>query len=200
MTGIEQKAVEVEGIFADLQQHISSFSQESGIGCKAACGACCKKPDVEATALEFLPLAISLYKRGLLDSFLEKLDRKTDDPTCILFTQGLKPTQGFCSEYPYRGMICRLFGYSSRLDKYSNPVMVTCRIIKEEFPEEYGRAMDMLRQSPESVPAIRNYSMRLANIDSNLSKTYYPINEAIKLALEAVGWYFDYHSQEDPAA
>jgi len=55
----------------------------------------------------------------------------------------LNPTQlgaGLCSEYTYRGLICRLFGYSARTNKYAKHELVTCKIIKEEQSEAYQQA------------------------------------------------------------
>src|SRR5690349_12554142 len=127
---LEEKIAAVEELFQRLDDEIAKFQSGSGLHCKFGCGKCCFKPDIEATTLEFLPFAYHLYKTNRAFEWLEKL-KSSDSSLCLI----LNPTQngaGLCSEYTYRGMICRLFGYSARTNKYSKPELVTCQIIKTE--------------------------------------------------------------------
>ena len=61
---LHHKVRAVEKVFSSLQKEIESFQGESGLSCVANCGFCCTKADIEASALEFLPLAYALYKKG----------------------------------------------------------------------------------------------------------------------------------------
>src|SRR5262245_42629844 len=127
---LEQKVAAVEAVFANLDAEIAHLQSWSTLHCKFGCGKCCFKPDIEATTLEFLPFALHLYKQGLAESWYQRFENGTS-PVCVV----LNPTQsgaGLCSEYKHRGLICRLFGYSARTNKYNRKELVTCQIIKEE--------------------------------------------------------------------
>src|SRR5690349_7841643 len=126
---LEEKATAVEKVLKELDAEINKFQQWSTLHCKFGCGKCCFKPDIEATPLEFLPFAVYLSREGKTEEWLDRMDKLNDDAVCMI----LNPTQagtGLCSEYPYRGLICRLFGYSARLNKYEQKELVTCAIIK----------------------------------------------------------------------
>src|SRR4051812_25751366 len=99
---MREKAAAVGSVFEELDAAIAQFQSWSGLQCKNGCGKCCFKPDIEATALEFLPFAQYLYDQGRALDWHEKL-RNTADPLCVI----LNPTQagaGLCSEYPHRGL------------------------------------------------------------------------------------------------
>src|SRR5436190_23748348 len=92
---IEEKAAEIEKVFDELDRAIAEFQSASTLHCKAGCGKCCFKPDIEATALEFIPFALHLHLSGKSDEWYEKL-KATDSDVCLI----LNPTQtgaGLCS-------------------------------------------------------------------------------------------------------
>jgi len=68
-----EKSQAVEALFHDLEVEASRFHQEGGMGCISGCGFCCSNPEVPATALEFLPLAFDLHKKGLAEALAEEL-------------------------------------------------------------------------------------------------------------------------------
>jgi len=180
---------EVEKVFDALDGHIAQFQASTTLHCKMGCGRCCFKPDIEATALEFLPFAAFLYQEGKAMAWLERLE-KNEQEICLI----LNPTQagaGLCSEYKHRGMICRLFGYSARTNKYDQRELVTCEIIKTEQSESYRSAQAKIT-SGGSVPVMNQYYMQLVAIDPNLSRDFYPINTAIRKAIEVVLHYYAY--------
>lgn len=184
-----EKVQAVEALFQKLDEEIASFQQWSTLHCKAGCGKCCFKPDIEATVLEFLPFAHYLYQQDRAMDWLEKL-RNNDSQICLI----LNPTQkqaGLCSEYPYRGLICRLFGYSARTNKYGEKELITCQIIKSEQSGAFYDAEARLRQEG-TVPVMKQYYMQLHSIDFQLAQDFYPINEAIKRAIETVLHYYAY--------
>lgn len=185
----DEKVKEVEAVFQKLDTEIAQFQSTTGMHCKFGCGKCCFKPDIEATPLEFLPFALHLYREGLADQWHERL-MSSSDPVCLIFN----PTQvgaGLCTEYRHRGLICRLFGYSARTNKYGNKELVTCNIIKTEEPEEYQRGADLVSKGGE-VPVLSNYYMQLHAIDPEMTTEFYPINKAIQKAIESVMHYYAY--------
>lgn len=187
-----EKVRAVEGMFHDLDEAIAGFQSRSTLRCQFGCGKCCFKADIEATVLEFLPFAQHLYQQGFADEWLEKL-KASDQEVCLI----LNPTQagtGLCTEYVHRGLICRLFGYSARTNKYGARELVTCQVIKTEQREAYEEAQEKVRNNAESVPVMNEYYMQLHSIDPELARDFYPINQAIRKAIETVLHYYAYRS------
>lgn len=186
---LAEKVASVEKVFKDLDDKISTFQRWSGLYCADGCGKCCFKPDINATILEFLPLAYHAYKGNLADELYEKVKGKEDDLCVILDPNRIN---GMCSDYHHRGMICRIFGYSARMNKYGTPEMITCKIIKTEQEANYSKAVEEITKGSKSIPIAENYYRQLMMIDNDLGRTLYPINVAIKKALEEVMHYYAY--------
>ena len=186
---LEDKVREVEEVFSRLDGEIAKFQSWSALHCKWGCGKCCSKADIEATLLEFLPFAYHLYQQGKAEEWLERLS-SSDSSICLI----LNPTQngaGLCSEYHHRGMICRLFGYSARTNKYGTREMVTCQIIKTEQADQYQQAEEKVEAGAE-IPVMTHYYMQLHSIDFEMTRDFYPINMAIRKAIETVLSYYAY--------
>jgi len=187
-----EKVQAVEEVFKGLDKHIAAFQQSTKLGCKYGCGKCCFKSDIEATVIEFLPFAHFLYGENRAFQWLEDL-KSHPSPVCLI----LNPTQeqaGLCSEYPYRGLICRLFGYSARTNKYGQRELITCNVIKSEQAAAYQDAAAAVGAGEIDVPVMNQYYMQLHAIDQQLAQDFYPINEAIKRAIETVLHYYAYRS------
>lgn len=185
---LEEKVAAVREVLISLDEQIATFQSRTSLHCKVGCGKCCFKPDIEATVLEFLPFALHLYQNKQAEVWLEKLDANQDF-ICVI----LNPMQaaGLCSEYVHRGLICRLFGYSARTNKYGHKELVTCQIIKTEQADAYNQSVQKIESGLE-VPVMSNFYMRLHAIDYELTHTFYPINEAIRRAIETVLQYYAY--------
>jgi uncharacterized protein len=186
-----EKAIAVEQILTELDDEISRFQSWSHLSCQWGCGKCCYKPDIEASVLEFLPFALHIYKLNEAEQWLDRL-RNHQSPVCLI----LNPVQGgagLCSQYKHRGLICRLFGYSARTNKYGTKELVTCQIIKTEQSASFQMAENRIADG-ESVPVMSQYYMKLHAIDHQMAQEFFPINEAIKRALEAILHYYAYRS------
>jgi Fe-S-cluster containining protein len=186
---IEEKVNEVAAVFDTLDKEIEGFRSSTGLHCKFGCGKCCLKPDIEVTLLEFLPFALHLYQTNQIENWHEKLS-ENESPICLILDQN-QTGAGLCSQYKYRGLICRLFGYSARTTKYGQKELVTCQIIKTEQADKYQLANKLVSDG-HAVPVMSNYYMLLRNIDPDLSTTFLPINQAIKAAIEKVLSYYAY--------
>lgn len=186
---LEEKVEAIEAVFKKLDEEIATFQSWSGLHCKSGCGKCCFKSDIEATTLEFLPFAHYLYKNELAFEWLEKL-KATESSICLI----LNPTQsgaGLCSEYNTRGLICRLFGYSARTNKYNKPELVTCQIIKTEQAIDFSKTSEKIDEGA-TLPIMSQYYMQLHAIDFELTREFFPINKAIVRAIETVLHYYAY--------
>ncbi len=189
---IIQKVKAVEQLYTRLDSDIKNFSKESGIFCFSGCGNCCSKPDIEASPLEFLPLAFHWFKKGQAHIKLEQLQLEKS-LMCILYNP-LTPadkSKGSCGSYAFRGLICRLFGYGAGKNKYGELRLVTCKLIKEGQAENYNKAVEMLKRN-EQVPIFSDYYTHLMQIDFRLANQMLPINEAIIVAVKTVLQYYAY--------
>ena len=188
---MEEKVRAVEQVLESLDAEIASFQNWSGLACKWGCGTCCFKPDIEATPLEFLPFAFYLYQNGLAEQWFDRLENASSDLCLIL--NPLQNGAGMCSEYKYRGLICRLFGYSARTNKYGERELVTCQVIKTEQESAYTEASAKIKTG-SNIPVMNHFYMQLHGIDYQMAQEFFPINQAIKRALEAILHYYAYRS------
>jgi hypothetical protein len=187
---IERKVQLVEDLFHQLEQETTAFAKVSGMSCVSGCGKCCTYPDVEASPLEFLPWAFHLFLNGEAENTLLKLKEKNSS-TCLIYQPLSIIDQGSCSNYKYRGLICRLFGSAASTDKYGKLRLATCKIIKEGQTEAYNSNQEALSKGL-SVPIFSTYYMQLNQIDFHLGNIILPINKALKIAIEEVLHYYAY--------
>ncbi|MEQ9466398.1 MAG: YkgJ family cysteine cluster protein [Ekhidna sp.] len=183
----------MEKLFRLVEKDVATFQQATEMKCKTGCGMCCLKPDISASPLEFLPFAYHLFKTNQAHEWLEKF-RKDDRKICHNLNAMLgNQDGGFCSSYQYRGLICRLFGFSAMLGKNKVPQLVTCKTIKEEYPASVARANAMIDQR-RYVPILSNYYHQLRMIDPDLGRDMMPINRAIAEAIKTVLAYYSYRN------
>ncbi|HEX9152708.1 MAG TPA: YkgJ family cysteine cluster protein [Flavobacterium sp.] len=189
---IEHKVRLVEEIFSRLENEITAFKSETTLHCRTGCGKCCSTPDIVASPLEFLPWALHLFLNGKAEEMLAQLNNKSDS-NCHLYRPltVLDRNNGSCSNYRYRGLICRLFGYAASRDKYGKLRLATCKIIKEEQQKNYNDTEEAIRKGLY-VPIFSDYYMQLTQIDNRLAPILLPINEALKMAIEEVLHYYAY--------
>ena len=187
-----QTVRKVEKLFEVVENDLNRFQKSSKLACVPGCGICCFKADIDASVLEMLPFAYHLYREGKAAAFYEKLLLRQDEPLCVILSPVLTENRkGLCTVYKNRGLICRLFGFSAMLNKYHQPVLVTCKIIKENDPENYQNAVNFI-QNGGYVPVISNYYQQMRNIEPELGTKMQPMNQAIKKALEVVLNYYTY--------
>ncbi|WP_163709099.1 YkgJ family cysteine cluster protein [Mangrovibacterium lignilyticum] len=184
-----RKIQRVQKLLKNAALHTEKFSAQSGISCGSKCHLCCLKKDISASPLEFFPLAYQLLKEGRADEFYDRLDQIQGNDLCILFS-ALGNTPGGCTAYAYRGLICRLFGFSTNRDKLSQNRMITCKTIKESPPY-----IQLTSKQLTKAPVMSEYYMQLAAIDFSLANQQLQINHAIKRALELVMTYYMYRGR-----
>ena len=188
-----RKVQAVERLFRLLEKDVATFQQATDLRCKSGCGMCCLKPDIAASPLEFLPLAYHLFKKELAMEWLEKIE-KNPAPLCVNLNALISEENGgFCNSYSHRGLICRLFGFSAMLGKDRKPLLVTCKTIKETFPEAVSQANRHISER-KFTPIISHYYQQLRSIDPQMGQNTIPINEAIAEALRTVLAYYTYRN------
>jgi Fe-S-cluster containining protein len=183
---LEKKGMSVEELFREVDATIAVLQKETGLACRTGCGECCLNPGIEATVLEFLPAAFTLYKTGRCDAYRELIIGR-EDTVCVFYSPFAEG--GMCSEYALRGLICRLFGFSFRTNGTGARSPVTCRYIKTDHTaDQHERAVNLM-------PEMRSAYMKLYGIDPDLGVRYYPINAAIIKAIELVDTYYWYRKK-----
>lgn len=192
---VEEKVKFVEKLFYQLEQEGAQFAKSSGISCVAGCGMCCTHPEIEASPLEFLPWAFHLFLEGKAEENLHLLN-ESKTSTCFIYKSLSILGQGRCSDYKYRGLICRLFGYAANTDKYGTLRLATCKIIKEGQNDKYNSTEEAISKGLY-VPVFTDYYLQLNQIDFQLGNKILPINKALKYALEEVLHYYAYRPLPD---
>lgn len=184
MQRLRDLALEVLNEYQLLSEEFGSYQKQSGLHCLAGCGACCNNPQVEASILEMLPLALHLFDIGQAELYLEQM-RDSGGFACHLFQRhSLDGMKGACTVYEWRPGICRMFGVAGYRSKTELPVLSVCGTIKNSVPAKYADAL--IAVSTSSPPMLAYGRQRVAKIDYALGEKLMPINQALLRALEKV--------------
>ncbi len=185
-------------LFESIDSQTSKFAGQSGLKCKSGCGACCESPEVETTVAEALPLAVHLwssspaedsFNSGQAGSILEVLRANPSKSVCIFYRPDpVAKGQGRCSIYDYRPGLCRLFGFAARKDKYGRGTLMTCKVIKDSQPQACERVREGLQKGTWEAPLLTTHAVAVANIDPVRGQKLLPINRAIRLGIEKIGY------------
>ena len=180
------KIKQVTEIYTEIDRKIASFKKATGIACKTGCGHCCENPQIYVTVLELFPIAKKLWVSGKATQILDRLNTSSDPTQCIFYQPSDIPGNGHCSIYPHRALICRLFGFSAKRNKYNKSMFVTCSAIKST----HQNIIDQLNSDSNIIPlpSISELSRKLSCIDPYLGNEQIHINQAIKISLEKAGF------------
>ncbi len=189
---IVRKVRAVEKLFKTLEIDIQKLKEQTGVHCISGCILCCTTPKIEATSIEFYPLAYHLCKKGLAESYLSQISQQNDSTLCpMLNTLTVQDIRSGCMHYEQRGLICRIFPYNYYTNKYGVRSIAAFKPIKIEQPAMILKANEILKDKPIG-PKASNYYQRLQFIDYYEAEKTYPIGEAIRIAIEKVITYFHY--------
>ncbi len=174
-------------VYADLERQIAEFKRSAGIECLRKCALCCTTAKfVEASILEMLPLSLHFWEEGRAEELLEKLEGIHPEAPCILLNPGPSEELGGCSYYRFRPLVCRLFGFSATVDKNGQPRVVICKPLKNIDRRIPDRIDERIREGLP-VPRVPDFSRRVAFLHPHFGQEKFPINFAIREAIEIVG-------------
>ncbi|HCO97242.1 MAG TPA: zinc/iron-chelating domain-containing protein [Pseudothermotoga sp.] len=161
-----------------LYEELKSIHDALGVRCNG-CRLCCQTAayNIEATMLEFIPLALHLIENGEFDKWFEKAQRAVPTDRCVLLVDESTKIEGGCSFYDYRPLVCRLF--SASYVRRRNIEVLSCQFLKRELSKKMDRLVDA-----------QKYFDCLYDIDPYLAVQKRDINTAFKQALEYVGMKF----------
>lgn len=175
-------AAQISQEYDQMSYEFRSYQVRTGLACRSGCGQCCTNPQIEASPLEMLPMALDLFDRG---KGLEVLEMLSDHPpsTCIMY-KATSPdgSQGFCSGYEQRASICRMFGAAGFAAKNGGLKLSVCRLIKSDQPQQVALA----EADIERPPNMAFWSQRIRVLNGDLGERFYPINQALRIMLEKI--------------
>lgn len=201
MQRLRELSRRVEAVYGEMADTFSGYQQASGLSCRSGCGECCTQPTIEATVLEMLPLALHLFDQGKAEQTLTQLEELPEVSSCFFYQRlSFDGKQGQCSVYQQRPSICRVFGVAGYRDKQGKTALSVCKTIKADKAEKYQQHLIMLGEQPP--PMMMNAKEQVNELDYSLGAKHYPINEALRLALEKVlfkAFYSDYTDDQQIA-
>ncbi len=180
-------ANQVTTLFAEIDRQTQAFQQVTGLHCPSGCGQCCENPQVEVTVLDCVPLAIALFQQGEGEIWLARLTEPERDYCLFYQPDPRQAGNGRCSVYAWRPLLCRTFGFATVRNKQGAPELAACVVHKATQPETVKRCQTAIADGL-AAPNFADLAMQLAAIDPAIGSQRWPINQAMKLALERVGF------------
>jgi len=180
-------------LYQELDSKIEKFKKETGLDCIKGCGECCSIAAVriEVSVIEWIPLSLRLWETGEAELYLKKMERMDPQGSCVFYRKNpSKEEEECCSVYPWRPLICRAFGFSAIENKYGRPIPVLCSVLKKVRPEIIKEVDSRIQRGLE-IPIHSHYAKRMALIYPEYGKSLYSINDALKRAIEVVGFYLE---------
>jgi uncharacterized protein len=180
-------SAQVQAVYAELDALVARYAAVAGLRCPPGCSVCCQSEKVEATVLELLPLAFTLFRTGQAELLYRRLARGGGGEQCLLFRPDLAGEGGWgCSQYPFRTVVCRLFGFAGNRDRTGVPRLAACRVMREAgiaIPSEGGFAAEVA----PLLPLFAEAGLRITALHPGLGTSRRPINQALREALEKAG-------------
>lgn len=181
---LQKLEVQVVELYGAADQAVAAYQQASGLGCPAGCVQCCYSEKVEATVLEMIPAAFHLFRTGQAEPVLKRLEMQESSRQCILFRADLSTAApGGCTLYPFRALICRLFGFAGNTDRGGVPQLARCR----HMPLATVALQGTNPESGGTMPLFHSYGLALTAMHPYLGTLRKPINNALSEALAKVG-------------
>ncbi len=181
LSEFEQLSVRISREYVAMFESYSKYQKVSGLHCPSGCGACCTNPDIEASPLEMLPMALYLLECGKLNkAFFEKLDM-----SCYCFAYQADSTdkkKGYCEQYQNRPSVCRMFGVAGFRKKDQSLTLAVCKKLKEDNKATYESLMTNIGEAP----LMEKWSTRIRVLDPELGLNYHKINQALKIISEKI--------------
>lgn len=184
---LKELASRVLALYSSVDARIADFAGAAQLSCPHGCGTCCLSQKVEATVLEMLPLAFSLFENGQAELLMKRIEKRGSDHQCIFFRSDfIEQGQYGCSQYPYRSLVCRMFAYAAIQNKHGKICFAPCahmhlsEPVKADLPDFLPLA-----------PIFSEFGMEITSLHPGLGTERMPINEAVLAALYKVGLFLE---------
>lgn len=180
----------LQKLYQEMEETFSGFQSSTGLSCLTGCGRCCLNPDIEATVLEMIPVALKIYDEGKILEWLERV--QTDEQKiCLFYIPRDQVGLGLCGSYGERPSVCRMFGVAGTFDKHRNKTLSICKYIREDKPSQ---TLEVIKNVPSETPMIPEWTQKLTAIAPDLTRERFPLNLALKKALEKIALLSQYES------
>lgn len=177
-------------IYQQLDREVRRFKNSTELDCLFGCGQCCESSKVESTIIEAMPLAVELHRLKQIGQWDSNFLLSQQD-NCIFYRPSNNAGSGRCTVYVFRPLACRLFGFSAAQDKYGYNLFNTCSNIKKISSQLFQKAQLFINHGL-SIPKMKDYSMRIFNLDPYLSRERFPVMEAISKAFDRIAFLCEY--------
>ncbi|MEN3159241.1 YkgJ family cysteine cluster protein [Alkalimonas sp. NCh-2] len=185
MQRLRELSRRVEAVYGEMADIYAGYQQVRGLHCRSGCGACCLHPEIEASVLDMLPLAMHLFDQGTAESTLAQLEAAPAGNSCPMYQPlSFDGKQGQCRIYQWRPTLCRTFGAAGYRDKHGKTALSTCKTIKQERSSAYAETLIAMELDPP--PMLSHARQQVDQLDYELSRSSLPIAEAMQLALYKV--------------
>ncbi len=174
-----------------MWETFSSYQASMKLPCLEGCGQCCLNPEVDASTLEMIPIALKIFDDGKLEEWLTKLDGPTQDH-CLFYVRGNEPWQGQCGIYQERPALCRMFGVGGYMNKEREVTLSICKYISQKYPAETLAAKE--KAKTEKAPVFAIWTSLVSNLGTPDLNQRLPINEALKRALHKISLLAQYEN------
>lgn len=180
-------ANQVKELYKKIDQQTENLAKITGLKCPPGCGKCCDNPDIEATPIEMLPIALELFDKKQSQKWIEKAEAENWEGGCIFYQRDeFIAGNGRCSIYAFRPSVCRLFGFATVKNKQGTDEFAACRYHKEMMPEVVQKVKESIAGGMP-MASFPESAIQLSNIEPQLGNQRMPINQALKIAIHRVG-------------
>jgi len=174
---------ELMDMYEEIDRTTATVRSMVGIGCPGGCGACCHSTKIRVTPLEMLPVAEQIVSREQTEACLAAIET-AETGRCVLFRAAPdNDIEGRCSMYPWRPVLCRLFGVQPMLTGKGERKLAACARIKLLMPDQVA-AGRIAVATDASVPLPVGYAERVSVLYPSLGGSRLPINAALCTAVE----------------
>jgi uncharacterized protein len=163
-------------IYKTIDRNIAKLQKATHMRCLHNCGECCERSRFDIHPIEIFPLVFSLYLKKQLPLYLGRLNQDPTNNQC-LFYHVEKPGLGYCTQYQWRPLTCRVFGFATRRNKYGQDELVCCKLIKEKMPNDFAAAANLVAAGNHIV-RMSDYSYQISLLATHLSAKRMSINHA----------------------
>jgi uncharacterized protein len=190
----------ISHLYSQINQQVEAFQAATGLYCPPGCGHCCDNPEVEASPLEMVPMAMELIRRGEANYWLDQIAEEGTPDRCVFYqADDHRPDHGRCQMYLWRPALCRLFGFAAVTDKTGTPKLAACVKHKQQFADDVAMIQVAIANGLP-VPHFADWQTQVANIDPHWGYQPRPINQALRVAIERLSLYLAYETQNSAHA
>lgn len=183
--------------YAQIDQQIEHFQATTQLSCPPGCGQCCESPEVEVTPLEMLPLVLELFHRDEIDFWLDRAQAADYQGSCVFYAPDSSiPGNGRCQVYAWRPTLCRLFGFSTTVDKTGRARLAACIRHKQMSPDIVTDAQMAIANGIAQAPSLTDATQQILALDPSFGSQILPINKALSVAIERVGFWLQMQQDE----